>query len=344
MANPKISILVPVYNVEKYLAECLDSLVGQTLKEIEILCINDGSTDGSFRILREYQQKDNRILVIDKKNSGYGDSMNRGIKEAHGKYIGIVEPDDFVDLDAFEKMYKVAEKERADIVKANFYRYMTSKGKDVEKRNLFLADEVGKVIDPRKNRHIFFQQPSIWSAIYRTRLLREMGVDFLPSEGASYQDAGFNFKVFAVARRVVFIDAAFLHYRQDNPESSVKSAKKMYAVKNEYDAVEKFLARVGLMGEFGETLAIVRMGGYIWNMRRLRGEAAWEFAKIVRNDYGRYKKIGYLKPEKEDDGDASFIKKNIIIRDPEWYIRNRWRYEMNDNMRRFIWRCRRKML
>ena len=87
----KVSVLVPIYNVEEFLPECLDSLVNQTLREIEIICINDGSKDDSLKILKEYASKDKRIKIIDKKNTGYGDSMNQGLKKATGEYVGIVE-------------------------------------------------------------------------------------------------------------------------------------------------------------------------------------------------------------------------------------------------------------
>ena len=106
MKNPKVSILVPICNVERYLRECLNSLVNQTLREIEIICINDGSTDSSLSIIREYERRDERIVVIDKPNSGYGDSMNKGIELARGEYIGIVESDDFASLNMFETLYK----------------------------------------------------------------------------------------------------------------------------------------------------------------------------------------------------------------------------------------------
>ena len=92
----KVSVLVPIYNVEDFLADCLESLVNQTLKEIEIICINDGSKDRSLEIIKEYAAKDERIVIINKENTGYGDSMNRGLKKAVGEYVGIVEPDDFL--------------------------------------------------------------------------------------------------------------------------------------------------------------------------------------------------------------------------------------------------------
>ena len=111
----KLSVLVPIYNVEQYLPQCLDSLCAQTLKSLEIICINDGSTDASGAILDEYSKNNPNIIVINKKNSGYGDSMNCGLRKAVGEYIGIVESDDFIDPDAFEKLYSLAKKTDADI-------------------------------------------------------------------------------------------------------------------------------------------------------------------------------------------------------------------------------------
>ena len=94
----KVSIIIPVYNVERYLEECMESVLGQTLKEIEIICVNDGSSDGSPGILKEYARRDKRVILIDQENRGYGYAMNRGIERASGEYIGIVEPDDYVSL------------------------------------------------------------------------------------------------------------------------------------------------------------------------------------------------------------------------------------------------------
>ena len=104
MSQPSVSILVPCYNVEKYIHQCMDSIISQTLKDIEIICINDGSKDNTLSILKEYADKDKRIVIIDKSNSGYGDSMNQGLKKANGEYIGIVESDDFVEPNMFETL------------------------------------------------------------------------------------------------------------------------------------------------------------------------------------------------------------------------------------------------
>lgn len=111
--------------VEKFLKECMDSVVNQTLKDIEIICIDDGSRDSTGNILDEYAQKDNRIKVIHKANSGYGHSMNVGLQNAAGEYIGIIETDDFADLNMFDELYKAAKENHADVVKSNYYSYVS---------------------------------------------------------------------------------------------------------------------------------------------------------------------------------------------------------------------------
>ena len=116
-----VSVLTPVYNVERYLPECLDSLRAQTLRNIEFICINDGSTDGSLEILKRYAELDDRFVIIDKPNSGYGASMNRGLDAARGEYIGIVESDDVASPDMFKKLYRFASCHRCDLVKSNYF-------------------------------------------------------------------------------------------------------------------------------------------------------------------------------------------------------------------------------
>lgn len=331
----KVSVLVPIYNVEDFLAECLDSLVGQTLKEIEIVCINDGSTDSSLKIIKKYAKDDKRIVIIDKKNSGYGDSMNKGLEKTTGEYVGIVESDDFIDLDAFEKMYKMAKKYDLDVVKTNFYEYMTKKKRDVAKSNMFLPDEENIVLNTREHRHVFYEQPSIWSAIYKREFLIENDIKFLPSPGASYQDAGFNFKVWAAAKRVMMINRAFLHYRQDNPNSSVKSDGKVYAVKDEYDEVERWLKERGLYKEYGPTLVGMRFSSYIWNMRRLTRKTAKEFAKTIKKDMARLKEEGMLDDEKLDDV-SRYNVRQLSISHPMLYLNTRPLYESRSKVKRGI--------
>lgn len=315
----KVSVLVPIYNVEKFLPECLDSLINQTLKEIEVICINDGSKDDSLEILKEYASKDKRIKIIDKKNTGYGDSMNQGLKKAIGEYVGIVESDDFIDKDAFEKLYKIAKDKNVDVVKSNYYEYFGDIKRDKAVSNIFVVDEIGGVIDPREKRGIFYQPPCIWAAIYRRDFLEKNKIDFLPTPGASYQDTGFNFKVWASARRVYFIKRPLLHYRQDNSNSSVKDAGKIYCVKEEYDDIERFLKENDLLEELGALMTTCRFGGYVWNLHRLKFGAAMEFAGVVKKDYKKAKEAGYLDSEKLDEV-GKYNSRLIAIKHPKIYV------------------------
>lgn len=123
MTKCSVSVLVPVCNVERYLRQCLESLVAQTLNDIQIICLDDGSTDSSPDILEEFRRIDPRIEVVTKPNSGYGDSMNIGLGMARGEYIGIVESDDFAEPDMFEQLYAFAKRHDADAVKSNFFAH-----------------------------------------------------------------------------------------------------------------------------------------------------------------------------------------------------------------------------
>ncbi len=287
--KPKVSILVPCYNVEKYLKQCLDSIVNQTLKDIEIICINDGSTDSTLDIIKSYAKKDKRIVIIDKKNEGYGKSMNRGLDRATGEYIGIVESDDWVDKKMFAELTKIAEKNDCDVVKSNFYEYTTKDGEKNVKAEILPAYDCGHVINPKKQMGIFWCQPSIWAAIYRRDFLNDNNIRFLESPGASYQDTGFNFKVWLMATRAYLTSDAFLHYRCDNENSSVKSAGKIFCVCDEWDEVERYLKHYPHFKRGADKLIPhIKLGNYMWNLDRLTKEAQKQFLPQFQSDYTKY--------------------------------------------------------
>lgn len=277
--HPKVSILVPCYNVEKYLPQCLDSIVNQTLKDIEIIVINDGSKDSTLDIIKSYAKRDKRIKVIDKENEGYGKSMNRGLDAATGEYIGIVESDDWVDSDMFEKLVKIADENNVDVVKSNHYKYTTTNGEHSEKSNVLPDWNTNMVINPHERTAIFFSAPAIWSAIYRRDFLVKNNIRFLESPGASFQDTGFNFKVFACAERAWLTPDAWLHYRCDNENSSVKSTGKIFCVCDEYDEIERFFRERGeLNTSMHKLISHLKLGTYMWNLDRLGGDARRQFA------------------------------------------------------------------
>ena len=280
--KPKVSVLVPIYNVEKYLPVCLESLISQTLKDLEIICIDDGSTDSSPEIIKNYIKKDSRIIVITKKNSGYGDSMNRGLENATGKYIGILESDDFLDPEAFETMYNLSKKYQTDVVRTNYYHY---KNNQDQKQYIIDPHSVGRLVDPSKELYMIYQPPAIWSGLYNREFLLKNDIKFLPTPGASYQDTGFNFKVWANAKRAAFSERAFLHYRLDNESSSVNNPGKVFCVCDEYAEIEKYLREHELFDDFGDAMQLAKFGAYLWNIERLAPNLAKKFIIKMSDEY-----------------------------------------------------------
>ena len=282
---PKLSVVVPVCNAQKYLKACLDSILAQTLEDIEVICVDDGSKDESGAMLDDYARRDARVRVIHKVNTGYGHSMNCGFDAATGEYLGIVESDDWIDQDMFEYLCQAADMTRADVVKSNFYLYY---GKPTPHDEFFSVIPVrlcGRTFKPTESVDLekidFWNgKPSIWSAIYRADFIRKNGIRFNETPGASYQDASFNFKVWACAGRVFCVDRAFLHYRQDNASSSVNaSSSKVYCVRDEYDEMQRFIDARGKDQALLENIMNrLRFDSYMWNIDRLRRPMKDEFA------------------------------------------------------------------
>ena len=294
MSSPLVSVLVPIYNVERYLRECLDSLENQTLPDIEVICINDGSTDSSRMIIQDYLDRDSRFKVIDKPNSGYGASMNMGLDMCVGEYIGIVESDDYIEPDAFEVMYSAAKKNDAQVVKSDFYLYWSDP--NVINRKFGWVDEVIEGhINPQIEREVFYRKPSIWSAIYKSSFVRDNDIRFLETPGASYQDAGFNFKVWASADNAVLINKAFLHYRQDNEASSVNSPGKVFCVCDEYAEMHRYLDNHWQDRQYLRSiLARMKFDSYEWNYDRLNDELKKKFLPRMREEVVSDERCGYL--------------------------------------------------
>lgn len=282
---PLVSLLVPIYNVEEYLRECLESARKQTLKDIEIICINDGSTDSSPEILREFAEQDHRFRVIDKPNSGYGASMNRGLDAARGEFIAILESDDYLDEDALEVLYDAACKYDVDVVKADFY-FFWSKPEVRNERFGWVTKETAGITNPQTDDHVYYLKPSIWSALYRRSFLEKNNIRFLETPGASFQDASFNFKVWASCDKVVLLDRAFVHYRQDNENSSVNSSGKTYCVCDEYDEMWRYIdAHPEKRDWLIPIIVKMRHEIYFWNYFRLAEECQREFVRRMSHDF-----------------------------------------------------------
>ena len=237
----KVSVLVPVYNVKKYLKQCLDSLAAQTLDDIEFVCIDDGSTDGCSEILDGYAERDVRFRIIHKTNSGYGASMNLGLQAAHGTYIGILESDDFTAPEMYKALYDAAERSQVEIVRSNFYTFDDVHGERFHE--LLAGCPYDTVVSAQEDPHILQMEIYLWSSLYRKDFLQKYGIQFQETPGASYQDVSFCMKALSCCKRILLLKDAFVRYRMDNPESSIHKdgARKIKFFHHEFQAYWMFL-------------------------------------------------------------------------------------------------------
>jgi glycosyltransferase involved in cell wall biosynthesis len=240
---PKISVIVPTFNNERYLPQCLDSALAQTRGDFEVICVNDGSTDGSLAVMEEYCARDARFKVIDKANGGYGHTMNRGLEAAQGEYIAILESDDFILPTMFEELYGLAVEHDLDFVKADFE---TFQGDGTAREAVYKPicprpSLYNKLLDPHEAFETFDVDMCTWTGIYKRAFIEEHAIRYHESPGAAFQDNGFWFQTFAFATRVMFVPRPFYQYRQDNPGSSINSTSKVFCMCDEHVWMHGFL-------------------------------------------------------------------------------------------------------
>lgn len=325
---PAISVLVPIYNVEKYLHECLDSLRSQTFTDFEAICINDGSTDSSLEIIRSFMAADSRFRVIDKPNSGYGASMNRGLDSATGSFIAVLESDDIMYPDALQKLYDAAERFGADAVKGNFTFYWSDPEKADQFHEMFPVELTEKLIDTRKEMGIFYQKAAIWSGLYRRSFLESNAIRFLETPGASYQDSSFAFKIWSSADKAVLIHNPIIRYRQDNEASSVNSKGKVFCVCDEYAEIDRWLEERKDHPHFKPDYCslthiaqVSKYNAYLWNYDRLADEYKLEFLQRMRDEFKEYESQNEIQWAKWDSWRALNLR--TIIDEPNRYARAR---------------------
>ena len=321
---PKVSIIIPTYNVEQYLRECLDSVTGQTLRDIEIICVNDGSTDHSLDIIREYEAADPRIVVITGPNGGYGKAMNKGFDASTGEYIGIVEPDDYVAETMYEDLYEIASENRLDLVKADFYRFRRdNESGDMEltlNRLSLHKEDYNKVFYPCRQPGALIYKMNTWSGIYRREFLLKAGIRHHETPGASFQDNGFQIQTFAFAERGMIVDTPYYRNRRDNPNSSVRNTGKAYAINAEYDWIRDVLMEHPATWErFKYDYWRQRFFNYTPTMKRIAPELRREYLDKIRSELLGAKADGLLK--KDVFPGPAWNELNMILNNPDEYLR-----------------------
>ena len=277
-----MSIIVPVYKAEMYLKQCVDSLLGQTLENIEIILVDDGSPDNCPQICDAYAEQDKRVRVIHQQNGGYGKACNSGIASATGEYIGIVESDDYVEFDMFEALYSVARNTRSSIIKGSFvHEYQNGIS-----RVCSLAHVTGNqkmcTLQAKDSLHLMVYESSIWSAIYNRDFITANKIQMLETSGASYQDVIWKFATYAVAESITLINRPVYHYRVLTQHSSSKHQKNYDAMFINYAEIKRFLDSIGNYEQFRESYYLHQFYDAAFHLKRLDNQGKKKFCLKMR--------------------------------------------------------------
>ncbi len=244
-----VSVILTVYNTEKYLDQCLDSLLSQSLKDIEIICVDDASTDQSVDIIRYYQRLDNRIQLIQlSKNKGANFARNIALKKAQGKYVAILDGDDFFDSTFLEKLYTQAEKTHADITFCGFNTF-----DDQERKINTILWDINRKILPKND--LFFMTPKlfnilpsfVWNQLYRRYFIQKNHLSF--ANVASFTDVYFNKTALLQAERISYVDEKLIYYRINNKDSISHNLRVLDGVRTIYSLAE-FLNKKGFLERY----------------------------------------------------------------------------------------------
>lgn len=239
---PKVSVVVPIYNVEKYIKKCLDSLVNQTLQEIQIILVNDGSTDESGNIAKEYASKyTNKIIYLEKENGGLSDARNFGMRYTEGEYIAFLDSDDYVENTMYEEMYNKALQENSDYVECDFlWEYPDKTKKD--KRNSY----------NNKKEMLTNVRVVAWNKLIKREILEKNNISF--PKGLRYEDIEFTYKLIPYLNKVSYVDKEFVHYVQRNNSIANVQNERTAEVFTIFDNIIKYYQEKGFYEEYKEEL------------------------------------------------------------------------------------------
>ena len=236
----KVSVIMPSLNVVDYIDECMKSVVNQSLKDIEIICVDAGSTDGTYEKIKEYSNRDSRISLVLSEVKSYGVQVNIGIKLARGKYVAIVETDDFIDENMLGDLYDKAEQYELDFIKGDYESVVSGKDEKYEKRvtRMFprsLEHLYNIVLKPRKIPLLHIMGLNIWRGIYNREFLINNEIYLNETKGAAFQDTAFYHQIVFKSERAMFVMKPYYKYRLDRAESSFRNSNTLIYTYNEYN-------------------------------------------------------------------------------------------------------------
>ena len=246
--QPLVSLIVPIYNVAEYLEQCLASIQSQSYTNLEIICLNDGSTDTSLALLEAYAAHDGRVIIIDKENEGYGATCNRGIAAAHGMWVGIVEPDDYLEPTMVQELVDLIQKnggeDQVDIARSAYWRVFGNQKNGREGTKTQIKNAAGaaeyRIACAYKGRvkpkyqpcsidqmsQLLLHHPAIWTALYRKEFLTQNNINFKEVPGAGWVDNPFLIASHCCGARLVYTDSALYNYRENGYAEAIAFAQR----------------------------------------------------------------------------------------------------------------------
>ena len=291
----KVTVVMPVYNASDYLRPAIDSIICQTFTELELICVDDGSTDRSLHILKEYQQKDSRVRIVTETNAGPSIARNKGLDRARGEYIIFVDADDFVEPTLIEKLYNRAQRDNLDITVAKNDIYNDRKSRFEEP----IKCEHGEIFDGEntvsKATHpdqiLQCTTTYVWNKLFRTAFLREKGLSFDP-ELRVFEDAYFIVTALSLASAVGKVDEVLVHHRVYSNQARKRLFKKYYAqVPEIYTRIRAFLMAHGMYKPLQQSFLNLSASRFYKIYNLLKNDAKEEFYNLYHNGYAE--KLGW---------------------------------------------------
>lgn len=259
MEKVAVTVIMPSLNVASYIKESVESVLNQTLRNIEILCIDAGSNDGTLEILQRMAVKDSRVHLVNSERKSYGYQVNLGIQRARGEYLAIVETDDYIDAEMYERLYQTAKKYSSDFVKSDYYAYRTQLdgSRFFVKRTLHRGNELyNRVFNPTEEGNAAFDDWFLWNGIYRTEFIKGNQILLNETAGAAFQDIGFLHKTNVAAKHIIYLHDCFYRYCIDREGSSSNSGKGLCYSFGEF---EHLLSESASMSKSQEVALYTRM-------------------------------------------------------------------------------------
>lgn len=309
--NIKVSVIIPVYNTSMYLDKCLTSLINQSLKEIEIICVNDGSTDNSLEILKNFSNKDNRIRIINQENQGQSVARNVGIKEANGQYVGFIDSDDWADEKMFERLYDKAKCLGSDVSMCSVKVFDEKTGESTTNDPYMTLSLFPKVFADKTFNYkdcldfLFRICVTPWNKIYKKSWIQENKIKF--QEGINFEDMIFSVETLIKADKISLVNEPLVVYRKASQTSySVGNYSQDYKKMDfftVFDLIEKFLKENSVYALFEDYFLFYKRNHLIYWYKKIEN-------KKVKKQY--YKKLVSIYPDFKFNNLVLFFKKRNL--------------------------------